>query len=100
MAAYLAELVESEIASFRIAKLSASQDSPPLQSHSLADDARRGLPPEVVRKVENLRHLLSTRSIAERLGISRSTVLRIIRAAKRREAHNYEPHFPQMRGLL
>lgn len=98
--AFVSELVEAEVASFRLKETSAGIGQPRLRGPVPgAAFSRRGLRPDVVKKIENLRHLLPTAAIARRFRISRSTALRIIRAARKRE-HQRQTDYPQMKGLL
>src|SRR5690348_4818047 len=89
MESFISEVLESEIASFRLKKSAPANVGLPLRSRvSIADSRRRGLAPDVIRRVENLQYVVPVAKIARRLRISRSSVLRIIRAARRREQHN------------
>jgi hypothetical protein len=94
---YVAELLEATIATYRLGKISGDGPQASVSAAPLPSRPRRGLRPDVVRKIENLRFLLPATVIARRFRISRSTVLRIVNAARARE-HNRQGDFPQMKG--
>lgn len=98
---YVGELLESTIASYRLGKMSAEIGSSVRSRVPISSDSRRrALPDETVRRVENLRFLLPATSIATRFRINKSKVIRILKAARRREELNRQGKFPGMRGLL
>ena len=98
---YVSELLESTIASYRLGKMSAEIGSSVRSRVPISSDSRRrALPDETVRRVENLRFLLPATSIATRFRINKSKVIRILKAARRREELNRQGKFPGMRGLL
>lgn len=98
LGAYVGEILESTIASYRLGKMSA-EIGPPVRGRVPIDSRRRALPDETVRRVENLRFLLPATSIAAKFRINKSKVLRILKAARRREELNRMGKFPLMRNL-
>lgn len=81
----LVDLVEVGVADFRLRKIT----TPTLGGTTSMPEVRwthkRAELPEVIMRVENLRFTLTYQQIAKRLGISESSVRRIINSARIRE---------------